>query len=803
MSQFVNTTGYLNNSPHKNNPFNIIKSKVITMNNVNIPLLLRPNKGKSVIAMPNSGEYVFPKADYVFEKPLFQKGGFDDGCPDGFTWSVADQQCLSIDQSQASNFSGNKNNFITGAINPNGVNVGGTGAQFSATNNNAIVENQNPKLKRVFGTPNIPAITASNLLGYGLATFANSIEQGRQKAFMMKQMNNPLFNGSYSNAQNDYGVDPYEQTGQLRQQFQKGGVRDYLYSKGVDGSYENRKKLFGKYFDNYTGTAEQNIILMKKLQSGEIKLNNQKVPQKRYEDNIPKTLIANPEDKYQITPFFNTKPVVNKTEQKVVQKIQPKQQQKTSPVVVPQKQIIGNVMGDNVSQVINKVLDNKNSKTKPAVNTPQKPTVKSGEQAAFAVAANILEKNNFVKPSTTGNAAVDYYIDQIIKSGGKKILITDKGTKKTYYGTPGNIKSFDVLTGKNDDPKAVYGSDLTVEQIDALKGKAADVNKITPLGKFKLTKTDNTYGAPGLRMGNSPYLYHTVYPGELKQRMAAINSPNAADNNMSYGCINCKKPDIQALTNMFSTGDEGYTIDSRLPISEIEKAIKNNKIKKSGGFFQRGGSFNPIEYLYGDDDKEQIQKQEAIVAKKPRVTEEDIDNSNEELKMLGLSEEDILGMIRPTKVKRQNYQPNNEISTSSGVNPLVLKTQKDIFKQFSDVTNLGIWGDKAHQKRKSDHNTGDAQDFGIKDIESGNAIANKLIAEAKERGIKYIVFNNKIWNPSISNEWRPYRGSNPHKTHVHVSYNKDLKMFEQGGEYVVDFATMKELQSKGIKFKIL
>ena len=220
--------------------------------------------------------------------------------------------------------------------------------------------------------------------------------------------------------------------------------------------------------------------------------------------------------------------------------------------------------------------------------------------------------------------------------------------------------------------------------------------------------------------------------------------------------------------------------------------------------FQKGGKFNPVEYLYGDDDdKEQPKKQEEIVVKKKRITEEDIDNSSEELKMLGLSEEDILGMISPTRRKRQSFQADSAIPNSSGVNPFVLKTQKDIFNQFQGVTNLGVWGDKSHQQRKSDHNSGEAQDFGIKDIESGNAIANKLIAEAKERGVKYIVFNKKIWNPSISNEWRPYKGSNPHKTHVHVSYNKDLKMYEQGGEYVVDFATMKELQSKGIKFKML
>jgi len=790
MSNFVNTTGYLNDSPHKNNPFNIIKSKVITMNNVDIPLILRPNKGKSIIAMPNSGEYSFPKADYVFEKPLFQKGGVNDGCPDGFVWSVADQQCLPIDQSQASNFSGNRNSFITNQINPTG------NVDFKQQTDKALVENQNPKLKRIFGTPNIPAITASNLLGYGLATFANNMEQGRQKAFMMKQMNNPLFNGSYSNAQNDYGVDPYEQTGQLRPQFQKGGVRDYLYSKGVDGSFENRKKLFGKYFDNYSGTAEQNTILMNKLKSGEIKINSQQ-PTKRYENKIPASIQEYKRDNQQLTPVLNIAP-----KQVVKTQVVPVKAQ-TAPVKVVQQP-------KNVVTKNNQIQTPVSTGTSAATGISQifnpnkinaKPSKSEGEKAAANIAASIVLNSKTNKVSKTGNAAVDYYIDQIVRSGGKKILITDRGTNKTYYGTPDNIKSFDVLTGKNNNPKAFYGNSLSPDQIDAL-GQKANEYKVTPLGKFKLNSTE-AYGASALRMGNSGYLYHTVYPGELKQRMAAINSPNTADNNMSYGCINCKKPDIQALTGMFSTGDEGYTIDSRLSIPEIEEAIKNNKIKKSGGFFQRGGSFNPVDYLYGDDDKQEIKKQETIVAKKPRITEEDVDNSNAELKMLGLSEEDILGMVRPERIRRQNYQADSGVSTPSNVNPLVLKTQKDIFNQFSGVTNLGIWGDKAHQKRKSDHNTGDAQDFGIKDIESGNAIANKLIAEAKERGVKYIVFNKRIWNPSISNGWRPYKGSNPHKNHVHVSYNKDLKMFEQGGEYVVDFATMKELQSKGIKFKML
>ena len=112
-------------------------------------------------------------------------------------------------------------------------------------------------------------------------------------------------------------------------------------------------------------------------------------------------------------------------------------------------------------------------------------------------------------------------------------------------------------------------------------------------------------------------------------------------------------------------------------------------------------------------------------------------------------------------------------SAGKNVNPNVLKTEKDIFSEFKGITNLGIWGDEKHKQRISDHNTGDAQDFGISNsVENGNKIAQKLMTEAKQRNVKYIIFNGKIWNPSISNEWRPYSGKNPHSTHVHVSYNR-------------------------------
>jgi hypothetical protein len=111
-------------------------------------------------------------------------------------------------------------------------------------------------------------------------------------------------------------------------------------------------------------------------------------------------------------------------------------------------------------------------------------------------------------------------------------------------------------------------------------------------------------------------------------------------------------------------------------------------------------------------------------------------------------------------------------SAATGVNPMAESTWTDISSTFPGTTNMGIWGDSSHKKRKSDHNTGDALDIGITDLKQGELVASKLIKEAQDRGIKYIIWNNKIWNPSVAPDWRDYNGSNPHTSHIHVSFNR-------------------------------
>ena len=66
------TEGYKNDSPDKDNPFNIIPSGNITMKDVDFPVIGIDNLGNSKMMMPG-GEYEFP-GDMVFEMPMGKSG---------------------------------------------------------------------------------------------------------------------------------------------------------------------------------------------------------------------------------------------------------------------------------------------------------------------------------------------------------------------------------------------------------------------------------------------------------------------------------------------------------------------------------------------------------------------------------------------------------------------------------------------------------------------------------------------------------------------------------------------------------
>jgi len=213
-------------------------------------------------------------------------------------------------------------------------------------------------------------------------------------------------------------------------------------------------------------------------------------------------------------------------------------------------------------------------------------------------AGNPTTSAKFKKPvKENKDEIIKYYIDEMIKSGNKKIFITDKGTKKTYYGNAsdynGDLKSlnsFDVLTGVNDDPNFYKYDDTSVDDID--KSQNPSIHKVTPIGKYSLIY-DQIYNKPGFRLPNTSIAYHTIYPGELENRKSKLLSQTPNDNNVSYGCINCNEPDIQKVSKFLNSGDSTYIIDSRLPLDKL-KSILNPKNNKSGKIETEKKSTNKV-----------------------------------------------------------------------------------------------------------------------------------------------------------------------------------------------------------------
>lgn len=98
---------------------------------------------------------------------------------------------------------------------------------------------------------------------------------------------------------------------------------------------------------------------------------------------------------------------------------------------------------------------------------------------------------------------------------------------------------------------------------------------------------------------------------------------------------------------------------------------------------------------------------------------------------------------------------------------------EDIGKKFAIKTVLGV-GLRANE---SDHPLGLALDFMTeKDMAKGQALAEYVKSNAQAYGIKYVIWNQKIWSVERAAEgWRSMedRGSDTanHKDHVHVSFN--------------------------------
>lgn len=623
-------------------------------------------------------------------------------------------------------------------------------------NQNSNVSNPTMQMKRVFGTPNIPNIIGANLLTFGLSAFANAKNEGIKKAFMQKQMNDPGFNGSYSNGQNDYGVDPYEQTGQLRKpQFQYGGIQDMLNAKGVDGSKANRTKLFNKYFNNnYTGTAEQNIQLMNDIKSGKISLPNSKPNV----GSIGRDVLNRPAVKPQ-----------------PVAKVQLKK--------VGAKAILDT---PKVEKVVSGVISNS---LKTQIKNPDN----------YKIIPNKLESGWFTD-RTTGNT----YPIMNGKAGQPVRTIT--GRNSYGYKNPFvPIKDAASIENHPENMSSVPGNYLVYpngQNVNSANMRMyKNMRKMEPISVSGVPKPD----ASGLMFyqarDNHKNDFQNFTPEQYQKQMMSSGT---------HGCLgfNCNDngADFKRLDSV------NYGTDT-LTIGETLKP-EWRALAKSYGIpgFAMGGKFDPIEYLYNDDEEVNTIKTKADnQAKKKRITEDEADNTDALLASYELSAEDIVGMDGPIRGRRTR---NNNISSgmSSGVGmPSFMpsgKINSGIAEMFYDPIKLN-YNNKRGFKNTAFGNHANHGHFATADpvlMKNAKDLARFMGLNIREDG----EYDQQVDPVHAKNS---YHYQKIGKSRAAMDINGDpqkikaffdnVQNFQQGGTYSVDFDTMMKLKAKGIKFKII
>lgn len=101
----------------------------------------------------------------------------------------------------------------------------------------------------------------------------------------------------------------------------------------------------------------------------------------------------------------------------------------------------------------------------------------------------------------------------------------------------------------------------------------------------------------------------------------------------------------------------------------------------------------------------------------------------------------------------------------TGTRPHVEAAGKEIGGKFNVGTIYGLGA----RPNASDHPFGLALDFMVgNDRAKGDAVTAYTLANASRLAVKYVIWWERIWNPSAG--WRPYSGASPHRDHPHVSF---------------------------------
>lgn len=128
---------------------------------------------------------------------------------------------------------------------------------------------------------------------------------------------------------------------------------------------------------------------------------------------------------------------------------------------------------------------------------------------------------------------------------------------------------------------------------------------------------------------------------------------------------------------------------------------------------------------------------------------------------------------------------------SKAISPRLCKAGVQLREQIDDSfsgrdrRSDGWIADAAHKSRKSHHNpTRDGWVYALdvdSDLQSDKSASYDLADQLRllartDKRIKYIIYSGKIASRISRWRWKPYKGVNPHHTHIHISFTKKGKL---------------------------
>lgn len=135
---------------------------------------------------------------------------------------------------------------------------------------------------------------------------------------------------------------------------------------------------------------------------------------------------------------------------------------------------------------------------------------------------------------------------------------------------------------------------------------------------------------------------------------------------------------------------------------------------------------------------------------------------------------------RPTRADVVDHPQNLPQAPRPGVEAF----RKLVLENFGGK-DLGIWGDARHQEGRSEHNVGDAWDWGQPSAEAKAELLAWLTTDddewARRFGIGYFIADRKMTRIYEPHGTLPYTGADPHTGHVHFSFSRQGAMGQTSG----------------------